>query len=261
MRPSKSPSNVGRWLALAAVALAFCATPALAGDVQSFQFTDAFYLEKGLDPTTMFDKYVFPDAKFAVCDGTSNGQPPCRTKAGVSPDPDVYNDVRITEVTGGFQHNGDLFYYLTPAKVLARDFLNNAAGAETRQICDDFLAFLFPKKDGPFGPVGPQPPNRRQDNVFADTNGYFSNNPLGCWRLTFVAWDGPAVNGEGCQDFMDKLVQARLGDSPGSNGLDTDGTPIIRTVSEINKGEALGCLTIRKRDADSTANPDFPWVV
>lgn len=249
------------WLGWAAVAAAFCVTPALADDVQPFQFSDAFYLEKGLDPTTMFDKYVFPDAKFSVCDSTSNGQPPCRTKLGTSPDPDVYNDVQITETTGGFMHNGFFFYYLTPAKVLARDFLDNDAGAETRQICDDFLAYLFPKKDGPFGPLGPQPPNRRQDNIFDTRNGYFSNNPLGCWRLTFVAWDGPNVDSSACQDFMDGLVDDRIKESPGTNGLDTDGTPVIRKLNEIFAGEDLGCLTVRQRDANATANPDFPWVV
>lgn len=262
MRRTKLSNVRKAGLGWTVLAVAFSVTPALAEDVQSFQFSDAFYLEKGLDPTTMFDKYVFPDAKFAAsCADPSTGQPPCRTKSGTSPDPNVYNNVRVTEITGGFMHNGSLLYYITPSKVLDRDFLDNAAGDETREICDEFLAYLFPKQNGPFGPLGPQPPNRRQDNVFQTTKGYFSNNPLGCWRLTFVAWDGPNVNGSECQDFMDDLAEDRRKESPGISGLDTDGTPVIREVGEIEEGEEMGCLTVRQRDAAATANPDFPWVV
>ena len=251
----------GGWLVLALAVSVLAVAPALATDVQSFQFSDAFYLEQGIDPSTLFDKYVFPDAKPGICTDPfdPDDAPPCRTKDGTSPDPDIYNDVQVIEITGGFKHNGNLLYYTTPGKVLARDFLDNDAGDATREICNDFRAFLFPKAAG--SPLSPMPPNRRHDNIFQTNNGYFSNNPLGCWRLAFVAWDGPNVNGSVCQGFMDDLVRHRKNESPGTDGLDLDGTPVIRKLGEIEDGEEDGCLTVRVRDENATANPDFPWVI
>ncbi|MEE8524412.1 MAG: hypothetical protein V3T72_10815, partial [Thermoanaerobaculia bacterium] len=67
MQVSKFLRPFGGWWVLAVVAAAFWIAPALADNVQSFQFSDAFYLEQGIDPSTLFDKYVFPDAKPGVC--------------------------------------------------------------------------------------------------------------------------------------------------------------------------------------------------
>ncbi|RMH22220.1 MAG: hypothetical protein D6696_03925 [Acidobacteria bacterium] len=240
-------STCKRWLGVAV--LACCLAPAaLADDVQPFQFSDAFYIEHGVDPTATLDHFVFPDAKFPECADGRLG-PPCRTEAGVSPDPDVYNDVRVIETTGGFMHNGNLLYYQAVSFLMPGSFINNAAGAETRQICDDFRAFLFPKANG--NPVSPAPPNRRQDNIFETNNGYFSNNPLGCWTLSFISWDGPNVNSSTCQDEMADLEQ--------ENGLDLDGTPVIRTLSDINNLLADGCVRETLRNKDGSQG--FPWVI
>ena len=209
------------------------------GTVQPFQFSDAFYIDHGIDPTMTADHFVFPDAKPGFD----------RTRLGVSPDPDVYNDVRVIETTGGFKRNGGLLYYQAPSFLFEESFTDNCAGAETRQICQDFGAFLFPLANG--NPLSPAPPNRRQDNIFQTNNGYWSNNPLGCWRINFVSFDGPNVNGANCQDEMADLAE--------DNGFDLDGTPVITRLNDVEDLEEDGCVQVRRRNTDGSQG--FPWVI
>ncbi len=234
---------------LACLLLALGATQAAADDVQPFQFSDAFYLENGIDRLAVLDHFVFPDAKFpTVCTTAGPLAFPCRTSLETSPDPDVWNDVRVIETTVGFKHNGNWLSYMAPSKFVAETFLDNSAGDETLEICNDFRAFLFPLAAGI--PDAPGAPNRRQDNIFETNGGYFSNNPLGCWRLTFVAWDGPNVNSSTCQDEADDLAD--------DNGVDKDGTSLIRELNEVEDLEDDGCVTVIQRPEDGSRG--FPWV-
>jgi|GEM_PF-1926526 len=215
------------------------------GVAQSFQFSDAFYIEHGIDPTTTTDHYVFPDAKPGFT----------RTSLGVSPDPDVYSDVRVIETTGGWRHNGNLLYYEAPAKLFPTDFLDNCAGRAARATCEAYTAYLFPKTpaDGSPPVLSPAPPNRRQDNIFQTTAGYWSNNPIGCWSLAFPSWNGPNVNGATCQDIAAGMFNTN------GNELDLEGNPIIKKLSQINNLEAKGCITVPKRRF--TGEDGFPWVI
>ena len=201
--------------------------------VAAFDFSDDFYRANGLNPDAIVDRLVGQDARSVV---------------ETSPDAD-FADVRIVETTGGFQHNGNLFYYPVNGKVMPNTFTNDAAGEAARQIADDFVAYIFPKAGGE--PLKPAAPNRRQDNIFDNRNGYFSNNPLGLWILTFVSWDGPNITDPDCQEFMDELADR--------NGTDLDGTPILKKVGEIEKAEELGCVTLRNRALDGSQG--FPWVI
>lgn len=202
--------------------------------VPAFDFSDDFYRANGLNPDAIVDRLEGQDARSVV---------------EASPHPD-FTDVRIVETTGGFRHNGNLFYYPVNGKVMPNTFTDDAAGEAAMEIANDFVAYIFPKADGGF-PLKPAPPNRRQDNVFDDRNGYFSNNPLGLWILKFVSWDGPNINDPDCQEFMDELAV--------KNGTDLDGTPILKEVGEIKDAEELGCVTLRNRALDGSQG--FPWVI
>ena len=73
------------------------------------------------------------------------------------------------------------------------------------------LPFLFPKAAGE--PLGSSLANRRQDNVFDTRNGYFSNNPLGLWLLTFVSYTEKA--------FTMRQRQKALAELAEENGFET----------------------------------------
>jgi hypothetical protein len=215
-----------------------------------FQFNDQYLLESGIHVDFTVDHYVFPDANVARD----------ATRLETAPD-SRYNDVRVIETTGGYMHNGNLLYYMAPSKVMPDrvdehghevpgSFTHDAAGDTQRTICNEYRAFMFPKKNGL--PLSPASPNRRQDNIFETDNGYFSNNPLGCWRLTFVSWDGPNVNSAKCEDHRTDLLE--------DNGpsLDAD-TPIIKTKSTIDNLAADGCVRLRQREENG--DDGFPWVI
>ncbi len=151
------------------------------------------------------------------------------------------------------------------AKFNEGSFTDNQAGEDARDIANFFVAYIFPKAGGP--QFVPMFPNRRQDNIFATRHGYFSNNPLGLWRLGFVKWvdveDTP--DPDTCQELRDELEE--------ENGLDLDGSPLFRTENELEDAEEEGCILIRSRDEDGSL-PDtllpgefggpqfaFRWVV
>lgn len=204
-------------------------------DNQPFQFSDDFYRQNGIDPDAIVDKLDCGDPRTA-CDESS-------------PDPSTYSAVRIRETTGGSKHNGNLLYYWIPGKAMPNSFTNDQAGQDARQLADDSFAFLFPRLAG--NPISPAFPNRRQDNIFDTRNGYFSNNPLGLWTIAFISWDGPNLTGDDCQDEMEDMAE--------DNGIDLDGTPIISTVSEIDKLLSEGCVIQRTRAKDGSQG--FPWVI
>ncbi len=201
--------------------------------VPAFDFSDAFYRANGIDPSRILNRVNGQDGVSVIDE---------------SPHPD-FRDVRIVETTGGFKHNGDLLYYVITGMVMPDAFTPDPAGARAMAIANSFRAFIFPKAAG--DPLSPAPPNRRQDNIFETDNGYFSNNPLGLWLLTFVSWDGPNVASGRCRVEMDKLAR--------DNGLDLDGTPVITTKKDIENLHQLGCISLRTRALDGSQG--FPWVL
>ena len=73
-------------------------------------------------------------------------------------------------------------------------------------------------------------------------NGYFSNNPLGLWIHVWVNFTPKAT----------KTAEGRreLNDLARRNGLAADGTPIIRTIGEIDRLFSKGMVTKQTRPLD-----------
>ena len=198
-----------------------------------FDFTDEFYIENGLDPEAFFFRIMPEDANATF---------------GVSPLPE-HNNTLILEINGGFDSAGQLLYYpAPPASIFADSFLQNEAGQRARAIANEFRAFIFPLRDG--NPTGPPVFNRRHDNMFDTSSGYLTDNPLGLWRITFPRYT---------DDALSPNWHPLLEDLASRNGLDLDGTPIIRRLSEIDELERLGLLDLIQRPEDGSQG--FPWVV
>lgn len=216
-----------------AVGLAYLAADRPYDRVPAFDFADDFYRAGGIEPQAILDRLVAQDE---------------RSLEDFSPHPD-FADVRILEITGGFDHTGAVLYYTVNGKAMPETFTRDAAGEQAFETANAFHAFIFPKADG--DPLSPATSNRRQDNVFDTRNGYFSNNKLGLWQLVFVSWDGPKVDSPACREEMDTLAER--------NGRDLDGTPAIKTVNEIEHFVDLACIRLRTRALDGSEG--FPWVI
>lgn len=193
--------------AAGAVAMTIALGTADAGqNLPPFDFSDAFYIANGINPTQIIGRPT-GEGDGSVIDNTPNG-------------PD-FNNVRITAHAAAYDHSGHrIFFYVTGLLTLD-SFLDNEAGDEAFDIAESYDVYEFPKADAPLGSVFP----KRQDLIADLRNGYFSNDPLGIWRVRIIKYTDAAFNTPEGRDALADLAE--------DNGLDLDGTPIIKTVSEV----------------------------
>ncbi len=87
---------------------------------------------------------------------------------------------------------------------------------------------------------GPPPPNRRQDNIFETKDRYFCRDLLGLWILTFTIYTPNAylTNGQ----YASAAAQAAIAPIAAANGINTDGTAVLKRVSEIDSLTVQGFL-------------------
>lgn len=198
-----------------------------------FDFSDAFYRANGINPANIL----------ARVDGTA----PASTLA---PSPDAnHRNVRVLATNGGFDAGGDDTYFNILGVLMPNAFTNNAAGRKAQTIANHYRAFVFPKAAG--DPLDQALPNRRQDNVFDTRDGYFSNDPLGLWILTFVSYTPRAFNTADGRKALSDLAQR--------NGLDLDGTPMLTKADDIDNLAAEGFVELRHPALDGSQG--FPWVL
>lgn len=207
---------------------------AVVGRGPAFQFSDQFYLANGINPEELRSQEngaTAPSRFGAFYRGVGD----VFTASGQAPNDRFIDDTRITIHNMGFNAAGEmLFYPDPPAFFFESAFLDEP----TKDLTNRSFVFIFPRtKPGPNPVPGcneaplsgdlldPGPCNRRQDNLFDTGNGYLTANPLQLWRIMFVTWDGPDVDTPQCQ--------ARMAELAARNGLDTEGTPVLRTVREV----------------------------
>jgi hypothetical protein len=209
-------------------------TPSVSGP--PFDFSNSFYLANGINPSAIQQRVGTSTSASAFVVETS------------APDAN-HDNIRITETTGGFNHEGNVLYYTINGFVNPGTFTKDAAGQTARQIAEKFTAYIFPKASG--DPFSPALSNRRQDNVFDTRNGYSVANPLGIWTAQFVSFTAAAFNtSEG---------QATLAHLAALNGTDLDGTPILKTAMEIDGLIKKGFALERPRNFDGSQG--FPWII
>lgn len=200
-----------------AVALAALAAPALAvADVPDrlYDFTDAYYAQNGLDP--------------ALIDGRRQVGP---LAAEDKPNFAYQRPVRALLTLPAYDHSGNSWYFTVLGGASDGAFTRNAAGTSARRTADQSPEYIFPRQGtDPLG-LGAL----RQSVLLDMRNGYFSNNRLGLWLHTWVAYTPKAL--------ATASGKKALADIAKKNGLDLDGTPIIKSVSEIEDLFKKGYVT------------------
>ncbi len=201
-----------------------------------FDFSNAFYLANGINPSNIQQRV-----------GTAN---PASVSVVEPSSPDAnHTNIRITETTGGFNHEGNVLYYTINGFVNPNTFTNDAAGQTAMAIAESFTAYIFPKASG--NPFSPALSNRRQDNVFDTRNGYSIANPLGLWTAQFVSFTPAAFN--------TAAGQAALAALAALNGTDLDGTPILKSAMQVDGLEKMGFVIEQHRNFDGSQG--FPWII
>lgn len=215
-------------LVCALVALAaFAAAPLKArAEVQNrlYDFTDEFYRKNGIDPAKII--------------GRRQGVAPLGTTD--APFFAYQRNVRALLTLPAYDHSGNPVYWTVMGEVNPDTFTKDAAGTRARQIADNMIEYVFPTKDG--NPVGLG--NLRQSVMLDMRNGYFSNNPLGLWTHVWVSYTPRA--------FSTAEGKKVLADLQKRNGLALDGTPIIKTLSELDNLFSKGLAAKRLRNPDGS---------
>jgi hypothetical protein len=217
-------------IAAACAALTFASVAFAGSEGPPYDFSDAFYLANGIDPTTIV--------------GRPDGTPPGSVIDPAGPPDADHTAVRILSHTAAYDGSGHpIFFYVLGLPSLA-SFTDDDAGAEAFAIAEEFKVYEFPRATNPPFAVFP----KRQDLIADLSGGYFSGDPLGTWQINLVRYT-PAA-------FETTAGQQALADLAQDNGFDLDGTPLIRTLSEVESLAADGFVTI---EVPPLGGPDFRW--
>ena len=211
-----------------------------------FDFTDQFYLNNGINPANILQR---------VGTATNNSLNWAISQPGdASPCPNTdqnRNQTQVLQTTSGFAFDGSILFYSIMGFVTPNTFNTDSSGDNARQIADRRMAFIFPKRqsDGSYI-LSPALGNRRQDNLFDTSGGYLGQDPLGLWILEFVELT-PFGDSPAGQQILAPFAQM--------NGVGTDGTPVITTLSDIQSLADQGVFKLVTRNLDGSQG--FPWVI
>jgi hypothetical protein len=150
----------------------------------------------------------------------------------------MHRDVRVTFTLPAYDPSGNPLFFTVLSDLAPNPFTPNSAGQKAQQIAEASPVYVFPTRDGdPLG-VG----NSRQADLVDTSRGYFSNDPLALWVHVFVSYTDKAFNTQAGKKALADLV-AR-------NGLALDGTPIIKTLSDLQSLTKQGFVSQQKRPLD-----------
>ena len=195
-----------------------------------FDFTDQYYAQNGIDVTRIFGRRQV----------TGNGNSVFDT-----PNFAFQRNVRASRLNPAYSDNGTPTFWAVMGDLNAQSFTNDAAGRNAKTLADRYRLYVFPTRTG--NPIGLG--NNRQADIVDLSGGYFSNDPLGLWLHTWVSYTDAAFNTRDGQNMLSDL-RAR-------NGVALDGTPIIRTLSELNNLFNKGFAAKRLRNPDGSEGPMY----
>lgn len=127
----------------------------------------------------------------------------------------------------------------------AVDACRRRAGQTARAASNRYVLYVFPTRTG--NPIGLG--NNRQADIVDLSGGYFSGDPLGLWLHIWISYTPAAFN--------TKDGQKMLADLQAKNGSALDGTPIIKTLSDLNNLLSKGFAAKRVRNPDGSEGPMF----
>ena len=187
-----------------------------------YDFTDALYRANGINPVGLVGRRNGTDGLSVV---------------DTAPDR-IHRNVRVRFTLPAYDTSGKRWYFTVLADVAPNGFTNNAAGTAARRLADASPVYVFPTVTGDPTSVG----NNRQADMIDMSHGYFSNNPLGLWVHVCVTWTDKALNTGGGKKALADLQK--------KNGLALDGTPIIKSESEIDKPDKSGFVLQSRRSPE-----------
>ncbi len=199
---------------------------------QPHDFSNAFYVANGINPAAII--------------GRPAGALPNSILDSRAPDAN-HNNVRLLQTSNTWDASGHPMFFTVSGLLSPSSFTPDLAGMRARQIANSYVLYDFPKAANVAFATFP----KRQEAISDTRNGYFSNDPLGMWRIAHVRYNTAAF---GTQD-----AQQRLADLAARNGTDADGTPLVKTMSELEDLRSRGLVTVTLFPTDGSRG--FPWFI
>jgi hypothetical protein len=222
-----------KFVMLFIVAAILSATPILTfAGVQDrlFDFIDPYYYQNGVDASRIFGRRQV----------TGNGN-------SIFDTPNFWfqRNVRAQRLNPAYSDSGKPTFWAVMGDLNNESFTLDGAGANAKVLANRYVLYVFPTRTG--NPIGLG--NNRQADIVDLSNGYFSNDPLGLWIHVWVSYTDRAFNTRDGQKALADLQQ--------KNGLALDGTPIIKTKSELENLLSKGFAARRFRNADGSEGPMY----
>lgn len=215
------------------VAAILSATPILSlAGVQDrlFDFIDPYYYQNGVDASRIFGRRQV----------TGNGNSIIDT-----PNFWFQRNVRAQRLNPAYSDGGKPTFWAVMGDINNDGFTLDAAGANAKVLANRYVLYVFPTRTG--NPIGLG--NNRQADIVDLSGGYFSNDPLGLWIHVWISYTDKA--------FTTRDGQKMLADLQQRNGLALDGTPIIKTKSELENLLSKGFAAKRFRNPDGSEGPMY----
>ena len=195
-----------------------------------YDFSDAYYAENGVNIARIINRRQV----------TGNGNSVFDTPFFV-----FQRNVRAQRLNPAYSDNGTPTFWAVMGDIDNSGFTNDSAGQRARVIANRYILYVFPTRTG--NPIGLG--NNRQADIVDLSGGYFSNDPLGLWLHVWISYTDRA--------FLTRDGQQMLADLQRRNGTALDGTPIIRTLSELNNLLSKGYAAKRLRNPDGSEGPMY----
>jgi hypothetical protein len=203
------------------------AVSTLVEETRPFDFSDKYYEANGVQPYLIINRANGADGKSVF---TKNAN-------------ENYRDIRFVETLPAYNYDGSILYFNNYGELFDRDFVIGASGDEALQIAQSFPMFVFPSTT--------VKASNRQASLIDAHEGYFEKNVLGLSVVVEVEYTGLTGTKEAA------LAVKSLGER---NGYSLDGTPIIKTVEEINYLTRLGVVTQKIRGIETRGVPSYAIV-
>jgi hypothetical protein len=196
----------------------------LAEENRPFDFNSRYYYENGIEPGLIVNRRDGNDG-LSVLDKTSDER---------------FRDVRITGVFPAYDRDGGIIYWNLYGELYKHSFRSGEAGDRALTHAEYYPMFIFPS-DFVRNKL-------RQASVIDLKDGYFEKNPLGLSVQVEVRFTSLTNTDDGQKELS--ILAER-------NGLSLDGTPIIKTIEEIQDLTRKGLITQMIKGLNNPSAPSY----
>lgn len=195
-----------------------------AEEVRPFDFSDKFYYENGVEPAHIVDRRNGSD-NHSVFDTISDPR---------------FRSIRLRGTFAAYNQDGKIVFWNHYGEVFKDRFRFDETGQRALDNAQFYPLYIFPSTSGKA--------EFRQAHLIHLRDGYFEKNPLGLGIQVMVEFTDRIDTKEG------REVLARLARN---NGISGDGTPIIKTVLEIEELTQKNLVTQKIKGLDNPAEPSY----